>query len=267
MSLNSTAYKHYLPLYQPPTNVNDPRFLDVMRSLDIDCFISMYFGRLFSPDALAVPQSGCVNMHPTLLPKYRGQGPNVWPLVEGDTETGQTIHWLDAGIDSGDIIAQRSIPIEPEDDGDTLGAKLVELGIDLFTETWPLIASGKAPRIKQDDALATYSVAPKRKHARIDWKKSAQEISNLCRGFKSAKGAWARVAGKRLYVWEAVPYKGRLDVAEGVPGQILAVSGGGIVVQAGDGPLLLKKAQVTQEGPDLVTFLSGSVGSMPVVLG
>jgi methionyl-tRNA formyltransferase len=206
-------------------------------------------------------------MHPTLLPKYRGQGPTTWPLVNGDTETGQTIHWLDEGIDSGDIIAQRTISIQSDDDSNTLNTKLVDLGVELFIETWPLVASGKAPRIKQDDSQATYSVAPKRKHARIDWKKSAREISNLCRAFKAGKGAWARVAGKRLYVWRAKPYKGKVKIEDGLPGQVLAVTESGVVVQAGDGPVLLTETQVTQKGPDLVTFLSGAAGTVPIVIG
>ena len=266
-AIRDVAFEHYLPLYQPPENVNDPKFLDVLRALEPDVFISMYFGRLFSPDTLAVPRIGCVNMHPTLLPKYRGQGPTTWPIVHGETETGQTIHWLDAGIDTGDMIAQRAIPLAPDDTGSTLNKKLVDLGVELFTETWPLISSGVAPRIVQDDSLATYSVAPKRKHARINWSKSTREISNLCRAFVDGKGAWARVGGKRLYVWKAVPYRGRLKFEAGAPGQVLAVSGGGVVVQAGDDPLLLSQTRVTQDGPDLLTYLGGTVGAVPVVLG
>ena len=266
-AIKEIAFRHYLPLYQPPVNVNDPGFIETLRRLKPDLFVSMYFGRLFSPEMLSVPKMGCVNMHPTLLPKYRGQGPNVWPIVNGDTETGQTIHWLDEGIDTGDIIAQRAIPLDPEDTGATLDKKLVDLGVELFIETWPLIASGKAPRIVQDDSRATYSVAPRRAQARIDWGKPAREIANLCRAFTSGKGAWARIGGKRLYVWKAQPYNGGLTLDRGEPGRVLAVTGRGVVVQAGDGPLLLTKTEVTQGGPDLLTYLGGAVGKVPIVLG
>jgi len=267
-TIKEIAFEHYLPLYQPPGNVNDPEFIEVLRALEPDLFISMYFGRLFSPELLAVPRIGCINMHPTLLPKYRGQGPTIWPIVHGETETGQTVHWLDEGIDTGDIIAQRAIPIEPDDTSATLDAKLVDLGVELFIETWPLIASGQAPRIKQDDSQATYSVAPaRRSHSRIDWTKTVVQISDLCRAFTAGKGAWGRIGGKRLYVWKAEPYTGDPPLEPGAPGQILAITGRGVVVQAGDGPLLLTQTQMTQKGRDLASFLGGAIGTVPVVLG
>jgi methionyl-tRNA formyltransferase len=266
-TVKDVAFKYYLPLYQPPVNINDPSFLDVLRALEPDVFISMYFGRLFSPDLLAVPKVGCINMHPSLLPKYRGQGPTTWPLYYGDTETGQTVHWLDEGIDSGDIIAQRAIPIEPKDTSRTLGRKLEQLGIELFVETWPLISAGKAPRVKQDDSLATYSVAGRPRHAVIDWSRTAVELCNQVRAFTAGYGARTRLGERRLYVWSAKPYQGALVVEPGVPGQILGVAESGVVIQAGDGPIVLTKTSVGREGPDLLSYLGGALGAMSIVLG
>ncbi len=266
-TVEEVAFKYYLPLYKPLTNVNDPKFIQVLRRLEPDLFISMYFGRLFSPDMLAVPKLGCINMHPSLLPKYRGQGPSTWPIINGETETGQTIHWLDEGIDTGDIIAQKAIPIDPEDTGATLSAKLTELGIELWKETWPLIASGKAPRIPQDDSQATYSVAPRRSHARIQWTDPAWRIHNMVRAFtRPGKGAWARVAGKRLYVWKSQVLEEPL-ARSGKPGEILSITGRGVIVQTGEGQILLRDTQVTQEGPDLITFLGRTLERIPVILG
>jgi len=266
-TIKDVAFKYYLPLYQPPVNINDPKFLDVLRALEPDVFISMYFGRLFSPDLLAVPKVGCINMHPSLLPKYRGQGPTTWPLYYGDTETGQTVHWLDEGIDSGDIIAQRAIPIEPEDTSRTLGRKLEQLGIELFAETWPSISAGRAPRVKQDDSLATYSVAGRPGHAVIDWSRTVIELCNQVRAFTAGYGARTRLGERRLYVWRAKPYQGALVVKPGVLGQILGVAESGVVVQAGDGPIVLTKTSVGNEGPDLLSYLGGALGAMPIVLG
>jgi methionyl-tRNA formyltransferase len=268
-TVKEIAFRHYLPLYQPPENVNDPEFADVLRRLEPDLFISMYFGRLFSPELLAVPKVGCVNMHPSLLPKYRGQGPTTWPLYYGDRETGQTVHWLDEGIDSGDIIAQRAIPIEPEDDSKSLGAKLEELGIALFCETWPLISAGEAPRTVQDDALASYTVAARPEHAVIDWTRTAVEIGNQVRAFTAGYGARTRLGEVRLYVWEASPYTGGLDVGGEArsPGQILAIRSSGTVVQAGDGPIVLTRTSVGKTGPDLLSYLGGTVSSLPIILG
>ncbi|NLS76697.1 MAG: methionyl-tRNA formyltransferase [Chloroflexi bacterium] len=261
------AFKHYLPLYQPQVNVNDPVFLDLLRKLDPDIFISMYFGRLFGPEMLAIPKVGCLNMHPSLLPKYRGQGPSTWPIVNGETETGQTVHWLNEGIDAGDIIAQRAIPIAPDDTSRTLGKKLEDLGVELFTETWPLIASGKAPRIVQDDSQATYSVAPRREHSRIRWSMTAVQIHNMCRAFIDGGGAWARVGGKRLFIHKAQPYTGSLRVEGARPGQVLAILGLGVLVQAADGPVLLTSTSVGEDGPDLMTLLGQTLGNLPIVLG
>lgn len=266
-SIKDVAFRHYLPLYQPPVNINDPRFLDVLRALEPDVFISMYFGRLFSPDLLAVPKVGCINMHPSLLPKYRGQGPTTWPLYNGDTETGQTVHWLDAGIDSGDIIAQRAIPIEPDDTSRTLGRKLETLGVDLFVETWPLISAGKAPRCKQDDSLATYSVAARPRHAVMDWSRTTVELCNQVRAFTVGLGARTRLGERRLYVWKAKPYAGTVALGPGVPGQVLGVAESGVVVQAGDAPIVLTHTSVGPDGPDLLTYLGGALGRVPVVLG
>ncbi len=261
------AFRNYLPLYQPQVNVNDPAFLEVLRKLEPDLFISMYFGRLFGPDLLALPKMGCLNMHPSLLPKYRGQGPSTWPIVNGESETGQTVHWLNEGIDAGDIIAQRAIPIAPDDTSRTLGKKLEDLGVELFAETWPLIASGQAPRIAQDDSQATYSVAPRREHARIRWDMTALQIHNMGRAFIDAGGAWARVGGKRLYIWKAQPYAGSLRVEGAAPGQVLAILGQGVLVQAADAPVLLTSTSVGQDGPDLMTVLGQSLGNLPIVLG
>ena len=267
-TIREVSFKYYLPLYQPPVNVNDPRFLDVLRRLEPDLFISMYFGRLFSPEALAVPRLGCINMHPSLLPKYRGQGPSTWPIINGETETGQTVHWLDEGIDTGDIIAQKAIPIDPEDTGATLGAKLADLGVELFIETWPLIESGRAPRIPQDDSQAIYSVAARRQHARIDWQKSAERIRNLVRAFtRPGRGAWTRIGGKRLLVWEVRPLEQPLSAEGKVAGDILGVVGGGPVVLTGDGQLLLTSTQVGRGGPDLASHLGQIVGQLRTHLG
>ena len=266
-TVKDVAFRYYLPLYQPPENVNDPRFLDVLRALQPDVFISMYFGRLFSPDLLAVPKVGCINMHPSLLPKYRGQGPTTWPLYRGDTETGQTIHWLDEGIDSGDIIAQRAIPIEPDDTSSTLGRKLVALGVELFRETWPLISSGKAPRVPQDDSQASYTVAARPAHAVIDWTRTVVEVGNQVRAFTAGYGARTQLGERRLYVWETKPYEGELALEPGVPGQVLGVADSGVVVQAGGGPIVLTRTSVGKTGPNLLAYLGGALGAVPVVLG
>ena len=265
--IQQVAFEHYLPFYRPQGNINDPQFIEVLKKLEPDYTISMYFGRLFSPDMLSVPKLGCINMHPSLLPKGRGQGPSTWPIIYGDKETGQTVHYLNEGIDAGDIIAQRAVPIADDDNSATLGRKLVDVGVELFADTWPLISAGKAPRIVQNEDEATYTIAARREHARIDWKQDPVYLSRFCRAFEAGDGAWARVAGKRFKVWKAVPYTGKVKwAANALPGQVLGISGSGVVVQTGGGPLILTKTEVGTGGPDLLTFIGGAP-CIPVILG
>ena len=147
-----------------------------------------------------------------------------------------------------------------------MGAKLEDLGFDLFTDTWPLIASGDAPRIPQDHSQATYTVAARREHACIDWTKTAAQISNLCRAFTDGLGAWSHLGEKRLYVWKAEPYTGNLALEEKQPSQILGITGRGVLVQAGDGPVLLTETEVGRGGPDMLTYLGGMIDTVPVIL-
>jgi len=263
------AFRRYVPLLQPPGNVNETPFLELLRSLEPDLFISMYFGRLFGPELLAIPKIGCVNMHPSLLPKYRGQGPTAWAIINGDTETGQTVHWLDEGIDTGDIIAQKAIPIAPDDTGATLSERMQDLGIGLFQETWPLIKSGDAPHIPQDNSQAIYCVAPRSRHARIDWHKTPTGIRNLVRTFtRPGRGAQARINNDRLRVWEVkVPERPLSFSKEILPGEVLAVTGEGVLVQTGGGQLLLADTEVGRNGPDLFTYLGRAGGQFRIILG
>jgi methionyl-tRNA formyltransferase len=164
------------------------------------------------------------------------------------------------------VIARKAVPIDPEETPATLGGKLLKAGVELFIETWPLIESGKAPRIKQDDSQATYYIAPRSEHARIDWKKSAGQIRNLVRAFgKPDRGAWGRIAGKRFQVWKAQVVEHPV-ASKARPGTILAVTGGGLVVQTGEGQILLTETQV-EEGVDLVSYLGKIPGEIKVRLG
>ena len=249
------AFSRYVPVYRP-ADVNDPAFVEAMRRLRPDYIVSMYSGRLFREPLLAVPRVGCVNMHNSLLPRWRGQAPSTWGLIYGDAEAGQTIHWLDAGTDSGDIIFQRSIPIEPTDTGGTLGQKLIDMGVGFFLEKWPEIRSGRAPRVRQDDALATYCAAPRKRDYVVDWGWPAVRVHNHVRGFgPPGEGAVTHFLGRRVRllrteVADAPPARGD----SGVPGQVIAATGDGIVVRTGDGSVAIREARYEDDGS---SFLAG----------
>ena len=265
------VFPYYVPLYRPPINVNDPVFIEVLRGLKADLFFSTYFGRLFSPEVLAIPRLGCINMHNSLLPKYRGQSPSTWGIVNGDTEGGQTIHYLDAGIDSGDMIAKRAIPIEPDDTGASFGRKLIDLGVELFQDTYPLIKAGAAPRTPQNDEEATYCVAARPSHGQIDWTKSAAEIYSLARAFSDPpRGAYTYLGREKLMAYwcqvaeETLPFEGQL------PGQVLALAGGGALVQTGSGQVVLTRAAWEKAaGGDAGAGLNPLLGlqGVPCILG
>ena len=215
IAVKEVLYDAHLPLYQP-RDVDSPAFVERLRRLEPDLLVSMYFGKLLRAPLLAVPRHGCVNIHNSLLPKYRGQAPSIWAIVNGDLETGQTVHYLDEGMDSGDIIAQKSLPISEHDTGYTLGQKLEDVGVHLFQEVFPAVLSGAAPRVPQNDSLATYCRAPRPGDARIDWARPAPAVHNFVRAFTQPMGgAFTRLGGKTVRVWDTAVLDDEDDSGKG----------------------------------------------------
>ena len=246
-TLLETASQHHVPTYQAPPNPNEPEFIEFLRAFGADLFIFQYFGRLVTPEFIAIPPLGCINMHTALLPKYRGQSAQAWMIANGDEESGMTIHYIAEGIDTGDIIAQVTVPIEPTDTGVSMERKVATQGLELFKETYPLLKSGKAPRISQNHEEATWCVAPRSYHFRIDWNTPAIRVHNHIRGFHyPAEGGFFRsqiaftsLGRQRLLVYSSQVVEDPLPFRGEVPGQVLAVTGEGILVNTGDGQILL----------------------------
>jgi len=254
IAVKEVLYDAHIPLYQP-RDVNSPKFVAVLESMEPDLFVSMYFGKLFKPTLLAVPRHGCVNLHNSLLPRYRGQAPSIWAVANGDEEAGQTLHYLDEGMDTGDIIAAKSIPISPDDTGYTLGLKLEDLGVELFKEAFPAVLAGTAPRRPQDDSQATVCRAPRRSDARINWNKPAQSVANFVRAFtRPLMGAFTELGGRTVRIWEAAV----VDEPEpwhesSLPGDIIGVGKSGPIVRCSDGAVVLQDFEV--DGVDDETAL------------
>jgi methionyl-tRNA formyltransferase len=266
------AFRHYLPLYEPdPARLNSPEFLAVIRKLEPDYVISGYYPKIFKRELLSIPKHGCINIHPTGLPRFRGLSPYFSHLLHGDDRNYITMHWLDPGVDTGDIIAQASVEILPEDTGATCGHRLTEAAAKMFAETWPLIKAGTAPRLKQDPALASnfnFDWAM----AEIDWRKPARAVWNLVRALTAPlDGAWTIVGGYRTHVWQArvVPEEEHIPVAGALPGQVLALTGKGLYVQCGVGQVEILKASVDDLPNTPVVELLGplAVGKLPILLG
>ena len=250
--VRTKAFRHYLPLYEPQPRELNRSFLPVIQKLAPDIIVSGYYSQIFGRRLLAIPPKGCVNTHPTGLPRFRGLSPYFTHILFGDKYNEITLHWVDPGVDTGDIIGQGRVEIRPDDTGYTCGHRLTEAGRDVFRENWPLIKAGTAPRRKQDPALASnynfsWSVAE------IDWRKSCVEIWNLVRAIsRPLQGAWTMLAGRKLRVWrvEVVEQGGKLPAEGAVPGQVLSVTGPGLWVQTGDGQLRIVESQFDDD-PEL----------------
>jgi methionyl-tRNA formyltransferase len=186
---------------------------------------------------LDLPRLGAINVHGSLLPKYRGRAPINWALVHGETLTGVTLHYMDEWADHGDIIAQRAVPIALEDTALTLSLKLTAAAREMVRDTYPLIASGRAPRVPQDHAAATRFGRRRPADGLIDWGASAWRIYNLVRAVAHPfPGAFTYWRGRRVLVWEARPPRDRRS--SGPPGQVLGANAArSLAVATGDGVL------------------------------
>jgi methionyl-tRNA formyltransferase len=235
-----------IPVFQP-RNPNASAFVGLIRSLRPELILSFYYRRLLSKELLAIPPLGGINLHGSLLPKYRGRSPINWVLVNGERQTGVTLHYMTEEADAGDMIAQRPVGITFEDTALTLFRKVAQAALALFRETFPLIKAGLAPRIPQDPVRATSYGGRGPEDGQIDWVKPALALYNLIRAVTAPyPGAFTRYQGKKLYVWSSRPSAGS---GEGgwIPGTILGVRDGSCLVATGEGELLLTRVQLQGE--------------------
>ena len=234
------AARNSIPVFTPE-RVDDEMIARV-GSLKPDIIYSIYY-RYLLPDAILNAASlGAFNLHGSLLPKYRGRAPVNWMLVNGEREAGVTLHRMVARADAGDIVAQRSCPIDDTDTALTLYRKLVPLGAELIREYHPRIVSGSAPRIKQDLARGSYFGRRRPGDGRIDWRWPARRIFNLVRAVTHPyPGAFCYASGRKLFIWQA--RIANEAGACGAPGEILRVSDGGLEIAAGQGSLIVTRVQ------------------------
>ena len=268
--VRTKAFRHYLPLYEPQPRELNRSFLPVIEKLAPDIIVSGYYSQIFGRKLLAIPPKGCVNTHPTGLPRFRGLSPYFTHILFGDAYNEITLHWVDPGVDTGDIIGQGRVEIQPDDTGFTCGHRLTEAGRDVFRENWPLIKAGKAPRKKQDPARAS-SYNFSWTVAEIDWSKSAVEIWNLVRAIsRPLQGAWTMLHGRKLRIWKVgVVEPGReLPSEAAVPGQVLAVTGQGLWVTTGQGQVRILESEFEDDpGSPLPSRIEEIRGPTRMILG
>jgi len=229
-------------------DLNHPANVRRLREMEPDLILAIGWTRLLGPEVLKMPRRGCIGFHASLLPRYRGRAPVNWAIINGEKETGNSMIYLDDGVDTGDLVAQRRIPIAYEDTCATLYAKVADSAIDMLREHLPGLKTGTAPRVKQDDSIAT--VMPKRspEDGLIDWSRPARALYDWVRALTHPyPGAFTFAGGRKLFVWEA---RERARERRGEPGEILAaVPGEGLEVATGDGSILLARIQ-PEEGPE-----------------
>lgn len=247
------ATEYGIPVYQPE-RIKTPEFVSLLKGIQTELIVVVAFGQLLSPEILNLPPYGCVNVHASLLPNYRGAAPIHRAVLNGEKTTGVTTMFMDKGLDTGDMILCQPIPITPEDTVGTIHDKLAEVGAQLLLKTIEGIKLGQAPRKPQDSSKATYAEMLRREHELIDWGRGAEQLWNQIRGMNPWPGAYTLWEDKVLKVWKAeVMTVGReaggVDVGEGEvvkdSGKVLKViPGRGLVVQTGQGQLLLQEIQL-----------------------
>lgn len=232
------AFVHDLNLFQPE-KVRETEFIAEMKALNPDIIVVVAFGQILPKELLAVPKLGCINVHASLLPRWRGAAPMQWCLMKGETETGVTTMMMDAGLDTGDMLLKQTVPITPTMNFAELHDSLKEVGAELLMETLAQIET--CPRIPQDDALATYAPMLTKETGCIDWHKDAVSICNLIRALDPAPGAYTFLGEQNLKIWRAEPIE--TDIA-GEPGEVIGFSKGDLIIGTGEGSVLVKELQL-----------------------
>jgi methionyl-tRNA formyltransferase len=228
-----------IPILQP-VKMKDPAFLDALRAWQPDLIAVAAFGRILPPAILSMPPRGCINVHGSLLPKFRGAGPIHWAIITGEAETGITTMSMDEGMDTGAMLLQRLMPILPDDTAGSLSVRLAEMGGRLLVETIAQLKAGTLVPKPQDHAQATLAPLLKKEDGVIDWNKPAVEIERRIRGMSPWPGAFTFAGEERWMIWRAAVKQSDAGI---LPGQVISAGKEGIAVATGQGVILILELQ------------------------
>ncbi len=251
--VKQTAVRLGLPVRQPE-RIKRPEVVEELAGLKADAMVVVGYGQIIPQSIIDLAPLGIINVHASLLPKYRGAAPVQWAIARGETTTGVTTMRIDAGLDTGDILLQVETPIGPEETATELSERLAWMGADLLIETLRGLEQGTIASRKQDPALASHAPMLKKEDGRIEWRLGAREISNRVRGFQPWPGAWTHFRGQLLHIWRA-QMAGEAVVA--APGAVLPLKRR-LLVACGSGALEVLELQL--EGRKRMTagdFLNG----------
>lgn len=240
----SEALKRNIPLLQP-LKMKDPEFLGRLNEIHPDLIVVAAFGRIIPKVILDLPAYGCVNVHASLLPAWRGASPIQHMILNGDRVGGVTIMRMDEGLDTGDIISVKEVPLSDDETGGSLFDRLMEEGSRLLCETIPHIEDGTAVYTAQPEESTTpYAAMITKESGHMDWTKSAVELERMVRAYDPWPGAWTVSDGKRIRIWKTTVAENPSRSADDMkPGQIVSLSDSGIEVYCGDGVLIITELQ------------------------
>ena len=233
-AVKALALEHSLPVYTPDS-LKTEEFMELLKELNPDLIAVVAYGKILPKSVLDYPKHGCINVHVSLLPKYRGAAPMQRAIIDGERETGVTIMYMAEGVDTGDIITAEAFPIGPEDDFEAIHDRSAEVGARLLVKTVSDIENGTAVRTPQDNSLATHATKIEKEDCKIDFTKDASVIDCAIRGVTPIPGAFAYLKGKMLKIYKATPTEGK-----GRPGEVIAVDPKGVgsfTVAAGAGAI------------------------------
>lgn len=234
------ALKYGIPVFQP-VKIKTPEAIETLRSYEADVFVVAAFGQILSREILDMPRYGSINIHASLLPKYRGAAPIQWAILNGETETGVTIMQMDEGIDTGDMLLKQTVPISDRETGESLHDKLAQTGARLITEALTALEKGELIPEKQDDARSCYAKMLTKALGHVNWEKGAVTIERLVRGLNAWPGAYTSYHGKTMKLWESFLEEGEAD---GEPGTVSEVEKDAIIVNTGEGRLRITEVQL-----------------------
>jgi methionyl-tRNA formyltransferase len=260
------AEKNGIPVLQP-AKVRAPEFIEIIKGMNPDVIVVVAFGQILPKALLDIPKFGCINLHASLLPRYRGAAPLNWCIINGETETGVTTMLMDEGLDTGAMLLKKTTPIDPDEDTRSLHDRLSVLGAETLSETLDLLTAGRLNPEKQDDSSSCYAPMLKKEHGRIDWNRDAATIKNMVRGMSPWPGAYTWLDGKLVKIWKVRVETGR-DRDAATPGSVLRADREGIEVACTDGLIIIEELQL--EGRKRLSagdFLAGCKITPGIILG
>lgn len=251
-----------IPVYQP-VKLREEENVQIIRDYQPDAIVVAAYGQILPESILNIPQYGCINIHASLLPKYRGAAPIEWTIINGETESGVTTMYMAKGLDTGDMIEKTVVPIADTDTGVTLHDKLADAGAELILSTLSKLEDHTAIRTPQDDSLSCYASMLKKEMGELDFTKDAASLERLIRGLQPWPVAYTKMNQKIVRIYEASvceqPEETLEDGTQIVPGMIVRVTKKNFTVACGNGALMIRKLQPEGKKPmDCAAFLAGN---------